>query len=148
MGAAPSRSGSKLSALTAAAAGLLFGVGLGVAGMLQPAKVAGFLDVFGGAWDPTLAFVMGGAVLTYGLAHPVITRRRAPWFDSRFFLPTRRDIDLRLVAGAAIFGLGWGLGGYCPGPALVSLTTLGAPALTFVAAMLAGMVAFRELERR
>lgn len=122
-------------ALVGLFAGLLFGAGLVVSGMTEPAKVRGFLD-FTGHWDPTLAFVMAGAIAVHLLAYRLIRGRRAPILGGSFQLPTRRDIDAKLLAGAAIFGVGWGLGGYCPGPAVTSLTT-GAPAvLVFVAAML------------
>lgn len=120
-------------------AGGLFGAGLVVSGMVRPQKVIGFLDV-GRRWDPSLAFVMVGAIAVHMvLLRVVLKKRRAPLFDSRFHLPTRRDIDVRLVAGAALFGVGWGLGGYCPGPGLVALGAGLLPGLVFVAAMAAGM---------
>lgn len=125
-------------------AGALFGAGLLVAGMTDPARVIAFLDV-AGPWDPSLAFVMGGAVAVYAVAARWVLRRRDPWFDVRFHVPTRRDLDRRLVGGAAVFGIGWGLVGLCPGPAIVA-TASGEPAvLAFVAAMLAGMAAARAL---
>lgn len=127
------------SIVLAAAAGAIFGAGLLVSGMTQPARVIGFLDPLGG-WDPTLAFVMGGAVTVYALAFRWVRRRRNdPWFDTLFHVPTRRDIDRRLVIGAALFGIGWGLGGLCPGPALVSAGGASTGAVFFVIAMLAGM---------
>ncbi|MHA6206187.1 DUF6691 family protein [Dyella soli] len=101
-------------------AGLLFGMGLSVAGMTQPAVVLGFLDLFG-AWNPRLLFVMGGAVLTTAIGYRWIWRQSRPWLATSFRVPTARDIDARLVVGAALFGIGWGLAGYCPGPALASL---------------------------
>jgi uncharacterized membrane protein YedE/YeeE len=126
--------------LVAALAGALFGAGLLISGMTRPDKVIAFLDVTG-AWDPSLAFVMGGAVSVYALAFWWGARRRAaPWLDDAFHLPTRRDVDLRLVAGAAIFGVGWGLIGFCPGPALVVAAAGSASGLAFVGAMLAGML--------
>ncbi|MDF3070664.1 MAG: hypothetical protein K0R38_6265 [Polyangiaceae bacterium] len=116
-------------------AGLLFGVGLVIGGMTDPAKVRGFLD-FMGEWDPTLAFVMGGAIAVHFLAYRMVRGRPTPVLARRFQIPTRRDVDAKLLAGAAAFGLGWGLGGYCPGPAVTSLST-GAPGvLAFVGAML------------
>lgn len=118
--------------------GLVFGVGLAVSGMTKPSKVVGFLDVFG-AWDASLAFVMGGAVLVHFLAFRLITRRRSPLFDTSFHLPTRKDLDARLVLGAAIFGVGWALGGFCPGPGLVSAASGTTAALVFVVGMTAGM---------
>ena len=129
------------SLLLAGLAGALFGAGLLVSGMTQPARVIGFLDV-AGPWDPGLAFVMGGAVLIYAAALRWIRRRRpAPWFDVKFHLPERRDLDAPLILGAALFGIGWGLGGLCPGPAIVSAASGSLPGLAFVAAMLAGMYA-------
>jgi uncharacterized membrane protein YedE/YeeE len=136
-----------MAQLTAFIAGLLFAAGLGVGGMTQPAKVFGFLDVAGN-WDPSLAFVMLGAVAVHATAVRGILRRRAPLFAVRFALPTRRNIDARLVVGAALFGVGWGLGGYCPGPAVTALGG-GAPAVgLFVPAMVAGMWLSRALFER
>ncbi|WP_114394546.1 DUF6691 family protein [Oleisolibacter albus] len=126
-------------------AGLLFGAGLALSGMIDPAKVLGFLDV-AGDWDPSLAFVMGGALAVTLLGYRLVLRRPHPLFDAAFHLPSRRDIDARLLGGAALFGIGWGLAGYCPGPALASLGFGGRGVLTFVLAMLAGMALFRVLE--
>lgn len=122
-------------------AGAIFGTGLLLSGMTQPAKVIGFLDVTAarGAWDPTLAFVMGGAVLVHMIGYRLARRRTRPLFDAGFHIPTRRDLDLRLIGGSAVFGAGWGLAGYCPGPALVSAASGATPALVFVGAMIAGM---------
>jgi uncharacterized protein len=128
----------------ALAAGVLFGVGLGVSGMAQPAQVLAFLDV-GGDWDPTLLFVMGGAVGVHFWAYRWARHRTAPGLDERFFVPAGTPIDVRLGLGAVLFGVGWGLGGYCPGPAIVSLASLGVPVFVFVAAMLAGMLLVRTL---
>jgi hypothetical protein len=130
--------------LAAAGAGALFAVGLAVAGMTVPSKVTGFLD-FAGHWDPSLMFVMGGAVMVHFVLFRLILRRSSPIFDTKFHLPTRRDIDVRLVLGAAIFGVGWGLGGYCPGPGLVSLTS-GVGPIVFIATMAAGMWLQRSLD--
>ncbi|CAO4166378.1 DUF6691 family protein [Methylorubrum aminovorans] len=127
---------------SAFAAGLLFGLGLIVSGMANPAKVLAFLDVTG-RWDPSLAFVMAGAVAVSAVGYRVVRRRGRPVLATRLDLPTRRNIDLRLIAGAAVFGLGWGLVGLCPGPALTLLTVLPAQAATFVAAMAVGMLVFR-----
>jgi uncharacterized membrane protein YedE/YeeE len=124
--------------VSAFAAGALFAGGLGISGMTLPDKVIGFLDVTG-QWDASLAFVMIGALSVHVVCSRLILRRATPIFGGVFSIPTRRDIDGRLVAGAAIFGLGWGLGGYCPGPVLTSLVTLTAAPLIFVAAMAAGM---------
>ena len=126
--------------------GILFGAGLAVSGMMNPAKVLGFLDITGD-WDPTLAFVMGGALIV-ALPATMLARRRArPVLAERFDLPARKTIDLPLIAGAALFGLGWGLAGFCPGPAFAALSTgLGQVGL-FVVAMLAGTLVFRATQR-
>lgn len=118
--------------------GALFAVGLSLGGMTQPHVVIGFLDVFG-AWNPSLAFVMGGAVLTYAPLFRLVTRRNGPVFASLFQVPTRRDITPSLVAGSALFGIGWGLAGFCPGPGVASLGAAAPTAAVFVLAMLAGM---------
>ncbi|HEV2543114.1 MAG TPA: DUF6691 family protein [Methylobacterium sp.] len=129
---------------SAFAVGLLFGLGLIVSGMANPAKVLAFLDVTG-RWDPSLAFVMAGAVAVSAVGYRVAQRRGRPGLATRLDLPTRRNIDPRLIAGAAVFGLGWGLVGLCPGPALTLLTVLPAQAATFVAAMIVGMLLFRRV---
>jgi uncharacterized protein len=126
--------------------GLVFALGLGLSGMTHPAKVVGFLDVTG-AWDPSLAFVMGGAVVVNYLFFRLVLRRPHPLYDSRFRLPDASRVDAPLVVGAALFGAGWGLAGLCPGPALVSVATLRSDALVFVAAMTAGAFAFRLYKR-
>jgi uncharacterized membrane protein YedE/YeeE len=119
------------------ATGLLFGLGLSLGGMTQPAVVLGFLDIFG-AWDPRLVFVMAGAVLTTAIGYRLVLRRSRPLLAERFQWPTSRRIDTRLIGGAALFGVGWGTAGYCPGPALASLGA-GVPALlVLVACMIAG----------
>jgi uncharacterized membrane protein YedE/YeeE len=134
------------SIATSFLSGLLFAAGLVIAGMTQPAKVIGFLD-FLGDWDPSLAFVMGGGMLVYFVAYRLITRKRkAPIFEASFTLPTRKDIDLSLVGGAALFGAGWGLAGYCPGPAITSLGSGSLSAIVFVLAMVAGMALYRAVE--
>lgn len=134
------------AALAGIVVGLLFGVGLAVSGMADPRKVIGFLD-FAGDWDPSLLFVMGGAVGVHALAQLWIRRRRAPLLDERFSIPTRRDIDRRLLIGAVVFGLGWGLGGYCPGPAVVSLGAGSVTGLVFVATMALGMFGVAKAEK-
>ncbi|TVQ97857.1 MAG: YeeE/YedE family protein [Deltaproteobacteria bacterium] len=121
--------------------GLLFAIGLGISGMTNPSKVIGFLD-FAGSWDPSLAFVMGGALLVNVIAFRLIMRRRSPLFAPSFSLPTRNDIDAPLVGGAALFGIGWGLGGFCPGPGLASAATLHVMPLVFVGAMTVGMLVY------
>ncbi|ACS38814.1 DUF6691 family protein [Methylorubrum extorquens] len=129
-------------AVSAFAVGLLFGLGLLVSGMANPAKVLAFLDVTG-RWDPSLAFVMAGAVAVSAAGTLIARRRGRPLLAPRLEIPTRRDLDPRLLAGAAVFGVGWGLIGLCPGPALTLLTVAPAPAATFVAAMVIGMLLFR-----
>jgi uncharacterized protein len=121
--------------------GALFGLGLAVSGMTNPAKVIGFLD-FAGGWDPTLAFVMGGALLVTIPAFRLILGRQRPILADGFALPTKSALDARLLGGAALFGVGWGLSGFCPGPAVVALTTGLTPVFAFVAAMVAGMVLY------
>lgn len=123
------------------ACGLVFGAGLLISGMTDTAKVLGFLDIFG-AWDATLAFVMAGAVAVSGIGFVLARRRGAPVFAAQSLWPTRKDIDPPLVIGAALFGIGWGLVGLCPGPALVNLAGLTLPVIAFVAAMAAGMIAY------
>ena len=131
--------------------GLVFGLGLLVSGMSDPAKVLNFLDLGGiraGTWDPSLAFVMAGAVAVTFIGYTFVLRRPQPLFAEKFHLPGKADIDPRIVVGSAIFGIGWGLAGFCPGPALTALG-FGAPAaFLFVAAMLAGMVLARWIANR
>ena len=127
--------------------GLLFGSGLILSGMTDPGKVIGFLDLFG-TWDPSLAFVMGGAILVGLGAFRVAGTRATNLMGGAMRLPTSRDIDRRLVVGSLMFGAGWGLAGFCPGPALVSLGAGQDKAVVFVLAMLAGMAAYEWLERR
>ncbi|MBL8628097.1 MAG: YeeE/YedE family protein [Rhodospirillaceae bacterium] len=122
--------------------GLLFGIGLLAAGMADPNKVTAFLDI-AGHWDPSLAFVIVGGVITTALGYRLVLKRGRPLFEPDFLFPTRTDIDGPLVIGAVLFGIGWGLGGYCPGPALVGLGQANVPPLLFVAAMLLGMMAAR-----
>lgn len=133
--------------VVAALAGAVFAVGLALSGMTVPAKITGFLDV-GGVWDPTLAAVMLGAIAVYAPVVRLVRGRRQPLLSTRFHRPAPRRIDLRLIAGAGIFGVGWGLSGYCPGPALVSIGGGATGALVFVAAMIAGIAAVRALDRR
>jgi uncharacterized protein len=132
--------------LTAFVLGLIFAIGLGVGGMTQPTKVIGFLDV-AGRWDATLAFVMGGAVSVSVTLFPLILKRARPVLGERFVLPVKKRIDLPLVFGAALFGVGWGLSGYCPGPALVSLATASRPLFVFVGFMACGLYMGRRLLR-
>jgi len=131
--------------------GVVFGLGLLVSGMSDPAKVLNFLDLGGiraGTWDPSLAFVMAGAVAVTFIGYKFVLKRPQPIFAERFHLTDKADLDLRIILGPAIFGVGWGLVGFCPGPALTALG-FGAPAaLLFVAAMLAGMVLARWIANR
>ena len=126
--------------------GLVFGIGLIISGMTDPAKVIGFLDL-AGRWDPSLGLVMGGAILVGLVGFRFASERDRSLLGDVMRLPTARHIDRRLVLGSVAFGVGWGLAGYCPGPALASLASGGAKPLIFVAAMLAGMVIFDLLER-
>jgi uncharacterized membrane protein YedE/YeeE len=126
-------------------AGTLFALGLGISGMTLPQKVIGFLDV-AGDWDPSLALVMAGSAGVYLLFYRRIRRRSHPLFDTEFHLPDQRDVDQRLVFGAALFGIGWGLVGLCPGPALTALVSGHEKALIFFVAMIAGMYAYRTLD--
>lgn len=125
-------------------AGALFGAGLAVSGMADPQRVRGFLDLFG-AWDPTLAFVMGGALIPMAIAWRVRSRMSTPLAAERFVLPTASDLEPRLIGGAALFGIGWGVAGLCPGPAIADLAISPAPAALFVVAMLGGMTLHRLL---
>lgn len=127
--------------------GLVFGGGLLLSGMTRPVKVVAFLNVLGD-WDPSLAFVMVGGIGVYALAYRLVPRLQEPLLGGRWSLPTRQDIDGRLVLGAALFGAGWGLAGVCPGPALTSLPVAGPSIWVFVIAMFAGMGLFQLLERR
>lgn len=138
--------------LVSLALGALFGLGLTIAGMIHPLKVQDFLDVtdLAGRWDPSLGLVMGGALLVTLVSYSFILRRSQPVLGHKFHLPVGKDIDRRLVAGAVLFGVGWGLGGFCPGPALVGLATGSRPAMIFVVAMLLGMAlhrAFHDLRQ-
>ncbi|MCL9998623.1 MAG: YeeE/YedE family protein [Erythrobacter sp.] len=127
------------------AAGTIFGGGLTIGGMTDPARVRGFLDLFG-AWDPTLAFVMGGAVLVMAAAWMMQRKLLRPFFAEGFSLPDRNDLTPRLIGGSALFGIGWGIAGLCPGPGFAALAIAPASAAIFVAAMLAGMLVVRLME--
>ncbi len=126
--------------------GLLFALGLGVSGMTQPANVVGFLDITGD-WRPALALVMGGAIAVHLVAYRLVPKLQRPLFEPKFGIPTRRDVDLRLVGGAVLFGAGWGLGGYCPGPGLVSVVSGRPEPIVFVVAMTVGMIAMNQVDR-
>ena len=127
--------------------GLLFGFGLLLSGMADPAKVQNFLDLFG-TWDPSLAFVMGGAIAVTMPGFWLVIRRNKPFFNDVFHLPSRTDLDARLITGAAIFGVGWGLGGFCPGPAVTALPLAAEGTLIFVVTMLTGMAASKYVLQR
>ena len=133
--------------LVAFVAGLLFTVGLGVAGMTNPHKVLAFLDVFDDNWDPSLMFVMLGAIVVYAPAYQLLKKRSAPRLDDRFHWPTLEHVDAKLVLGSVLFGIGWGLSGLCPGPSVAVIITGSPPLLLSAAAMLAGMLAHRALTR-
>jgi uncharacterized membrane protein YedE/YeeE len=133
-----------LRVLAALLSGAIFSLGLAVSGMMNPAKVIGFLDVTGD-WDPTLAFVMGSALLVAVPAFRVIPRRQRPVLDDGFVLPRKSAVDGRLVGGATLFGVGWGMVGFCPGPAVAVLATGLTPVFVFVAAMVSGMAIHKRL---
>jgi uncharacterized protein len=126
--------------------GLLFGLGLMLSGMTDPGKVIGFLDLFG-TWDPSLALVMGGAIMVGFFAFTVAKKRTSTFLGGAMRLPTNMDMDKKLVIGSLLFGAGWGLAGFCPGPALVSMADGQPKALVFVLAMLVGMVGFELMDR-
>ena len=129
---------------SALVAGLLFGLGLVISGMINPAKVQNFLDVTG-AWDPSLALVMGAALAVTGAGFGLLRRTDRPLFADGFQWPTRTDLDPRLVSGSAMFGVGWGLSGFCPGPAISAAALGSGPVYTFLAAMIAGIGLWRWL---
>ena len=133
--------------LIALVSGTLFGAGLALSGMLNPARVRGFLDLFG-HWDPTLAFVMGGALIIMAIAWRIQARMERPIVCEEFSLPGTSLIDRKLVGGAVLFGIGWGLAGLCPGPALASLAIYPGKVILFVVAMAAGMALFNMTERK
>lgn len=124
--------------------GFIFAIGLALSGMTQPQKVIGFLNPWD--WDPALLFVMVGAIGVHALFYPLTSRRRSPLLDTKWHIPTRNDLTTRLVLGAALFGIGWGLGGYCPGPGVTSLAAGDLRAVAFVAAMIVGMLLFKKTE--
>ncbi len=128
-----------MALITALISGVVFGIGLALGGMLDPSKVAGFLDIFG-VWDPSLAFVMGGGVMVNLIGYQMISRRGRPVCDTRFHLPETKTITLPLVAGSVIFGIGWGVTGLCPGPALASTLINKETGVSFILAVIAGLV--------
>lgn len=132
--------------IAAFASGFIFAIGLGLGGMTQPSRVLGFLDVLN--WDPTLMFVMIGAITVHGLTYPLVRRRRSPLLDPEWHVPKKTEITAKLVAGAALFGIGWGLAGYCPGPGIVSVASGNLAAAVFVTAMIAGLFVARKTFRQ
>jgi uncharacterized membrane protein YedE/YeeE len=125
--------------------GLIFGIGIAISGMANPAKVLNFFDV-AGSWDPSLAFVMGGALIVTFIGYRFVLKRPSPTLAESFQLPTRRDLDLPLIGGSAVFGIGWGIAGFCPGGALPALGTGNANVFIFVAALLVGIIAAKLLQ--
>jgi uncharacterized membrane protein YedE/YeeE len=125
--------------------GLVFGVGISISGMANPAKVLNFFDV-AGTWDPSLAFVMGGALIVTAIGYRLVLKRQAPMLAANFQLPTRRDLDLPLIAGSALFGVGWGIAGFCPGGALPALGTGRSEVAIFVVALLAGILTAKRIQ--
>ncbi len=135
------------NSLSALAVGFLFAIGLGISGMTQPSKVIGFLDLFG-QWDPSLMFVMIGAIGIHSVLYYLIRRRTSPLFSVQWHVPTKRELTPSLIGGAVIFGIGWGLAGFCPGPAVTSLASFRTEPALFVLAMLAGMYIFRAVDKK
>jgi len=127
--------------------GLIFGVGISISGMANPAKVMNFFDI-AGTWDPSLAFVMGGALLVAGIGYRIVFRRPAPMMDTTFHLPQNNHIDARLLGGSAVFGIGWGITGFCPGAAIPVIGTGNVNVLLFMAALMIGIFAAKALQKR
>ena len=125
---------------------LLFGLGLGVSGMTLPSKVIGFLDITGN-WDPSLIFVMAGAIAVHSVTYRMITKRESPILTADFQIPTKRQIDARLIIGSLLFGAGWGLGGFCPGPALVASVSGASSVLVFLVSMIVGVYLYQFINR-
>ena len=134
----------KLAILTS---GLLFGAGVTISGMVNPMKVLNFLDILG-PWDATLIFVMGAGLVVTLLGYQIILKKNSPLFATSFRLPTSQDIDTKLLGGAALFGLGWGISGFCPGPAVASVVFGRTESITFVIAMAAGMIVTKQIQNR
>lgn len=127
--------------------GLVFGVGISISGMANPAKVTNFFD-FAGIWDPSLAFVMGGALIVTFFGYKYVLKMQAPFLGNVFHLPTRRDLDAKLLGGSAVFGIGWGIAGFCPGGALPALGTGRTEVFVFVGALLAGIATAKIVQNR
>lgn len=135
------------NALAALAVGFIFAIGLGLSGMTQPQKVIGFLDLFGN-WDPSLIFVMAGAIAVHFVTYRLIRKRQSPLLSTDWHVPTKKEITPALIIGAFIFGVGWALGGYCPGPAITSLASFDKTPFVFVISMLVGMILFRQIDKK
>lgn len=135
------------NAIAALAVGFVFAIGLGISGMTQPAKVVGFLDLFG-SWDPSLIFVMVGAILVHFATYKIIRKRNSPLLSMQWHVPTKRDVTPALVVGSLLFGIGWGLGGFCPGPAMTSLASFESRPAIFVVSMLVGMYLFKLVDSK
>lgn len=133
-----------MTKIIALISGLLFGYGLALSGMLSPSKVVGFLDLTGN-WDPSLAFVMGGGLIITVATFKLLLKRPLPFFGDKFHLPSRQDIDKRLITGAVLFGIGWAIGGLCPGPAISSLAYASPKIAVFCIAMVIGVIAAKKL---
>jgi uncharacterized membrane protein YedE/YeeE len=133
--------------LTVLVSGLLFGAGVTISGMVNPMKVLNFMDIFG-QWDATLIFVMGAGLAVTLLGYQIVFKRKAPLFATAFRLPTNKDIDAKLLGGGALFGLGWGLSGFCPGPAVAGVVFGRTESITFVVAMAAGMIVTKQIQSR
>jgi uncharacterized membrane protein YedE/YeeE len=139
--------GLKRRAFAAFAVGFIFALGLGIAGMTQPQRVVAFLDLFGD-WNPSLAFVMIGAIAVHSIAYRIAKNRTSPLFDVKWHIPTKKELTPSLMVGAFVFGVGWGLAGYCPGPALTSLASFDLRPWIFVVSMIMGMGLYRLVENR
>lgn len=135
------------NAIVALVVGFLFAIGLGVAGMTQPQKIVGFLDLFGN-WDPTLMFVMMGAIGVHIITYRVITNRKTPLLSLQWHIPNKKEITPALIGGSALFGVGWALGGYCPGPAMTSIAAFEYRPFLFVVSMFVGMFLFNLLDKK
>lgn len=135
------------NSLAALVVGFIFGIGLGLSGMTQPQKVVGFLDLFG-KWDPSLIFVMIGAIIVHFITYRIIRKRNSPLLSTKWHVPTKKEITPALIIGAFIFGIGWALGGFCPGPAITSVADFQASSMIFVISMLLGMFIFKLIDKK
>lgn len=135
------------NSLAALAVGFVFAIGLGLSGMTQPQKVIGFLDLFG-KWDPSLIFVMIGAIIVHFVTYKLIRKRSSPLLSTQWHVPTKREVTPALVIGSFIFGVGWALGGFCPGPAVTSLASFDQTPAIFVVSMLVGMYLFKVMDKK